>query len=136
MQSNVSIHQRHLRFLITEIYKSISQLNPKFMWLYFTHKELLHCLRNDSILNLPRINSTYYSCYIIDFIVHDSSHFLRSTLYCSCFIFISFSPQSISFISCYIVHLIHIYFIWLHSYYMVIQPSYQSDFSANLVSGI
>ena len=27
-----------------------------------------------------------YSCYIIDFIVHVSSHFLHSTLHCSCFI--------------------------------------------------
>ena len=36
-------------------------------------------------------------CYIIDFIVHVSSHFLQSTLHWSCFIFISFSPQSISF---------------------------------------
>ena len=32
LQSNtVSIHQRHLRFLVTEIYKSISQLNLEFM---------------------------------------------------------------------------------------------------------
>ena len=48
----------------------------------------------------------------MDFIVHVSSHFHQSTLHCSCFIsflsahtslfmlhFISFSPQSISFIS-------------------------------------
>ena len=52
--------------------------------------------------------------------------FLQSTLHCSCFIsfpsvhtslcfiFISFSPQSISFISPTTVHLIHIYLIWLY----------------------
>ena len=32
----ISIHQRHLRFLMTEIYKSVSQLNPELMWSYFT----------------------------------------------------------------------------------------------------
>ena len=31
----VSVHQRHLRFLMTEIYKSISQLKPEFTWSYF-----------------------------------------------------------------------------------------------------
>ena len=30
--NSVSIHQRHLRFLVTEIFKSISQINPEFMW--------------------------------------------------------------------------------------------------------
>ena len=29
--NSISIHQRHLRFLVTEIFKSISQINPKFM---------------------------------------------------------------------------------------------------------
>ena len=45
--------------------------------------------------------------------------FIQSTFHCSCFIFMSFSPKSISFISSTIVHLVHIYLIWLHSYYMV-----------------
>ena len=29
--NSVSIHQRHLRFLVTEIFKSISQINTEFM---------------------------------------------------------------------------------------------------------
>ena len=29
--NSVSIHQRHLRFLVTEIFKSISHINPEFM---------------------------------------------------------------------------------------------------------
>ena len=62
-------------------------------------------------------------CYMIDFTVHVSSYFLKSTLHCSCFIFVSFSPQSISFISPTTVQLVHIYLIWLDSHHMVIQPS-------------
>ena len=69
------------------------------------------------------------------FIVHVSSYFLQSTLHWSCLIFISFSPQSISYISPTTVHLVHVYLIWLYLYYMVIQPHCQFHFSANPVSG-
>ena len=71
---------------------------------------------------------------------------LHYRFHCSCIIsfpsvhtslmifqFIAFSPQSISFISSTIVYLINIYLIWLHSYYMVIQPYCQFHFSANPV---
>ena len=34
--SSVSVHQRHLRFLVTQIYDSTTQINPKFMWPYIT----------------------------------------------------------------------------------------------------
>ena len=33
--SDVSIHQRHLRFLVTEVFKSVNKLNPHFMWDFF-----------------------------------------------------------------------------------------------------
>ena len=29
--SSVSVHQRYLRFLVSEIYKSVTQINPEFM---------------------------------------------------------------------------------------------------------
>ena len=35
MNSDVSIHQRHLRFLLTEVFKSVNNLNPHFMQDYF-----------------------------------------------------------------------------------------------------
>ena len=38
--NSVSIYQRHLQFLVTEIFKSISQINPEFMWLFFKPKKL------------------------------------------------------------------------------------------------
>ena len=40
LRETVSIHQRHLRFLVTEVYKSTSYLNPKFMRSFSTHKEI------------------------------------------------------------------------------------------------
>ena len=58
LQSNtVSVHQRHLRFLMIEIYKSISQLNPQFMWSFFTHKDIPYNLRKGPILGLPRMEN-------------------------------------------------------------------------------
>ena len=33
--SDVSIHQRHLRFLVTEVFKSVNKLNQHFMWDFF-----------------------------------------------------------------------------------------------------
>ena len=62
--SSVSIHQRHLHFLINEIYKSIFQVNPEFMWSYFTHKEMPYNLRKRSIFNSPTIYSTCYDTFV------------------------------------------------------------------------
>ena len=35
-----SIHQRHLRALICEVFKSLNNLNPEFMWSYFVFKNI------------------------------------------------------------------------------------------------
>ena len=50
LRETVSIHQRHLRFLVTEVYKSTSYLNPKFMCSFFTHKEIPYYLRKSQRL--------------------------------------------------------------------------------------
>ena len=61
---SVSIHQRHLRFLVTEIFKSISQINPEFMWSFFKPS---YNLGKGAILNLPRTQATYYDTNAIQF---------------------------------------------------------------------
>ena len=57
--NSVSIHQRHLRFLVTKIFKSISQINPEFVESFFKPKKLSCNLRKGLTLNLPRTQSTY-----------------------------------------------------------------------------
>ena len=52
---------KDIRFFVTEICKSISQTNPKFMWSFFKKKKLPYILRKGPFLNLPRTQSTYYS---------------------------------------------------------------------------
>ena len=63
----ISVHQRHLRFLMTERYKSISKLNPEFMWSYFLHKDMPCNLRKGPILSLAKTHFFYYGTNAIHF---------------------------------------------------------------------
>ena len=68
LQSNkVSVHKRHTRFLMIEIYKRISLLNPEFQLSYFTHKDMPYSLRKGPALGLPRTHSFYYSTNAVHF---------------------------------------------------------------------
>ena len=58
--NEVSIHQKQLRTLATEIYKSLTDVNPDFMKSYFPIKEIPYSLRNGSVLKIPPTRSTYY----------------------------------------------------------------------------
>ena len=51
--NEVSIHQKLLRQLTTENYKSLTDLSPEFIKPFFTVKEIPYDLRNGHILNLP-----------------------------------------------------------------------------------
>ena len=42
----VSVNQIHLYFLVTEIYKSKTQINPEFTRPYFIHNNITYNLRN------------------------------------------------------------------------------------------
>ena len=67
LSETVSIHQGHLRFLVTEIHKSTSYLNPKFMCSFFTHKEIPYNLRKGQVLSLPPARSTCYGTNSVHF---------------------------------------------------------------------
>ena len=68
IQNNeVSIHQKQLRTLATEIYKSLTDVNPDFMKNYFSIKEIPYSLRNGSALKIPSARSTYYGINSIHF---------------------------------------------------------------------
>ena len=65
--NEVSIHQKQLRTLATEIYKSLTDVNPDFMKSYFPIKEIPYSLRNGSVLKIPPTRSTYYGTNSIHF---------------------------------------------------------------------
>ena len=63
----MSIHQKHLRALATEIYKSLADINPDFMKPYFKIKQMPYNLRNGYSLKVPSTNCTYYGIYSVRF---------------------------------------------------------------------
>ena len=65
--NEVSIHQKQLRTLATEIYKSLTDVNPDFMKNYFSIKGIPYSLKNGSALKIPSVRSTYYGINSIHF---------------------------------------------------------------------
>ena len=55
-----SIHTKHLRTLMTEIYKTVNIENPQIMWDIFKTKHTPYNLRNKSLVNLPKAKSSTY----------------------------------------------------------------------------
>ena len=56
LNNDLSIHQRHLRYLAIEVFKSIMHLNPQFMWSYFEEKPMPYNLRDGSKLVYQKLN--------------------------------------------------------------------------------
>ena len=65
--NEVWIHQKHLRALATEIYKSLADIHPDFMKPYFKIKKIPYDLRNGYALKLPSTNSMYYGINSVQF---------------------------------------------------------------------
>ena len=55
---DISIHQKHLRYLAIELYKSLTMLNPGFMWNFFERNHIPYNLRRGDLLLLPPAKST------------------------------------------------------------------------------
>ena len=56
--NSVTIHQRNLQFLITEIFKTIHGLNPSFIKEFFITEETCYNLRCQYRMKVPRVTST------------------------------------------------------------------------------
>ena len=64
---DISIHQKHLKHLATEVYKSLTNLNPEFMWPFFKNKSIPYNLRNGNICILPPTQSSHYVINSVQF---------------------------------------------------------------------
>ena len=67
LNSCVYLHQKHLRILITEIFKNVSKANPETMWSYFSCNNLSDYLMRAPAVSLSSVKSTVYGT--------DSVHF-------------------------------------------------------------
>ena len=60
MNDDISIHQNHLHFLATEIFKSVNDLNLQFMWNYFRFKPILYELRKGNVIHFSPAGSAWH----------------------------------------------------------------------------
>jgi hypothetical protein len=67
IDSSSSIHVRNLRALLTEIFKSLNQQNPSFMWSLFIKKESPYDLRRSYLLKLPAVLTTKFGTKLLIF---------------------------------------------------------------------
>ena len=63
---SVSIHQRNLQILATEIFKTKNGLNPVIMEDVFKFKNLAYNFRNAATLNRSHVNSVKYGTKTIN----------------------------------------------------------------------
>ena len=67
LNNDLSIHQRHLRYLPNEVFKLIMHLNPYFMWSYFEEKQMPYNLRDGSKFVLPKTKSSHFGVNSLQF---------------------------------------------------------------------
>ena len=66
--NSVSIHQKNLQLLLTEIYKTVTNLNPSFMGEIFVTKDVPYVLCGCNNIVLPRDRTNLYGINTIRFI--------------------------------------------------------------------
>ena len=57
---SVTIHQRNLQLLATEIFKTKNELNPKFMAEILAFRNVDYDLRNNTSLKIANLKTVYY----------------------------------------------------------------------------
>ena len=62
-----TIHQRNLQFLMTEIYKTLNNLNPAYMAEFFIKKNLPYNLRKKDLCKLPAAKSLMFGTSSLSF---------------------------------------------------------------------
>ena len=67
LNRDILIHQEHLQFLTTEVYKSVNDLNPQFMWNYFNLSTLSYELGKGNKVNFPETGICHYGINSLSF---------------------------------------------------------------------
>ena len=67
INKKISNHQRHLRILALEVYKSIMQFNPGFRWYYLITNPIPYNLRKGSRLLVPPAESVNFGANSVTF---------------------------------------------------------------------
>ena len=80
LDNAVSVHQRNLQYLMTEIYKTKNSLNPSFMKELFKPRNLQYDLRHESTLDIPKARTMSYGIETVQ--IHWSKPVANATSQC------------------------------------------------------
>ena len=62
-----TVHLQNLEKLLLEVFKSLHQINPAFMWELFERKEVNYNLRNKDLLRIPKFQTITYGANSISY---------------------------------------------------------------------
>ena len=54
---SITVHQKNLQSLMIEIYKTMNNLNPSYIWEFFVKKDIPYNLRTKELCRLPSAQS-------------------------------------------------------------------------------
>ena len=57
LNNNMSIHQRHLQYLVLKVFESLMHSNPEFIWSYFNENLIRYEIRKETKKSLPPVKS-------------------------------------------------------------------------------
>ena len=55
-----TIHKNNPQTIMVEVYKTINHPNPKYMWEFFTKRDVPYNLRSSEFCKIPPVNSQRY----------------------------------------------------------------------------
>ena len=129
--NDVSIHQRHLRFSAIEVYKSLMNINPEFMWEFFNKNPVQYNLQKGDIVYLPHARSSCYGINSLAFrgsLLRNSlpinvkqSHDLKEfklklknlgNIHCTCVVCRLNQFNDFIFFLCYVSLMLHLYYVF------------------------
>ena len=62
-----TVHLQNIQTLLVEVFKSLNQMNPAFMWELFERKQSSYNLRNKDLLQIPKFQTITYGANSITY---------------------------------------------------------------------
>ena len=64
---SIAVHQKNLQNLMTEIYKTTNQVNPRYMWEFFVEKNRPYNLSTTVLCRLPQVQTNRFGLHYLSF---------------------------------------------------------------------
>ena len=64
---SITVHQKNLQILMSEICKTTNHINPPYIWDFFVEKDMPYNLRNKVLCTLPQVHTNRYGLNSLSF---------------------------------------------------------------------